>query len=97
MNYIKVNVEIISASYIFSTIDQQTMDSWVLEVGKFLDSIKNQRGIYDYRVNMSWNTVTPENLNNNVMPGVIQIKPTRVAEYIPIDIVILNRDDEFLS
>lgn len=97
MNYIKVNVEIISASYIFSTIDQQTMDSWVLEVGKFLDSIKNQRGIYDYRVNMSWNTVTPENLNNNIMPGVIQIKPTRVAEYIPIDIVILNRDDEFLS
>lgn len=97
VNYIKVNVELISASYIFSTIDQQTMDSWVLEVGKFLDSIKNQRGIYDYRVNMSWNTVTPENLNNNTMPGVIQIKPSRVAEFIPIDVVILNRDDEFLS
>ena len=97
MNYIKLNVELISASYIFSTIDQQTMDSWVLEVGKFLDSIRNQRGIYDYRVNMSWNTVTPENLNNNIMPGVIQVKPSRVAEYIPIDIVILNRDDEFMS
>lgn len=97
MNYIKRNVELISASYIFSTIDQQTMDSWVLEVGKFLDSVRNQRGLYDYRINMSWNTVTPENLNNNIMPGVIQVKPSRVAEYIPIDIVILNRDDEFVS
>lgn len=97
LNYIKVNVELISASYIFSSIDQVTMDSWILEVNKFLGSIKDQRGLYDYKVLMNWNTVTPENLNNNIMPGIIQIKPTRVAEYIPIDVVILNRDDEFAS
>lgn len=97
LNYIKVNVELISASYIFSSIDQVTMDSWILEVTKFLGSVKDQRGLYDYKVLMNWNTVTPENLNNNIMPGIIQIKPTRVAEYIPIDVVILNRDDEFAS
>lgn len=95
INYIKVNIEIISASYIFTTIDQITMDSWIMDVTKFLDSIKNQRGLYDYKVLMNWNTVTPEMLNNNIMPGIIQVKPTRVAEYIPIDIVILNKDDEF--
>lgn len=95
LNYIKVNVELLSSSYIFSNIEQVTMDSWILEVSKFLDSIKNQGGLYDYRVLMNWNTVTPENLNNNIMPGIIQVKPTRVAEFIPIDVVILNRDSEF--
>ena len=95
INYIKVNVELISASYIFTAIDQVTMDSWIMDVTKFLDSIKNQRGLYDYRVLMNWNTVTPEMLNNNIMPGIIQVKPTRVAEFIPIDVVILNRDDDF--
>lgn len=95
INYIKVNVELISASYIFTTIDQVTMDSWIMDVTKFLDSIKNQRGLYDYRILMNWNTVTTEMLNNNIMPGIIEVKPTRVAEYIPIDVVILNRDDDF--
>ena len=95
INYIKTNVEIISASFIFANIEQTTFDSWILEVSKFLDTIKVQGGLYDYKITMNWNTVTADHLNNNIMPGIIQVKPTRVAEYIPIDVVILNRDDEF--
>lgn len=95
VNYIKTSVEIISSAYIFTNIEATTFDSWVVEINKFLDSIKTQGGLYDYRVTMSWATVTTEMLNNNIMPGIIQIKPTRVAEYIPIDVVILNKDDEF--
>lgn len=95
INYIKKMAEFKSVNYLFMNIDDNTFGSWIQDISKDLDNVKNRGGIYDYRVKMDWETVSSEMLNNNIMPGVIQVKPTKTAEFIPIDVVIRNRDDEF--
>lgn len=95
VNYVKKIAEFKSANYLFMNIDDTTFESWIQDMGKELDNIKQRGGIYDYQLKMDWTTVTTEMLNNNTMPGVIQIKPTKTAEFIPIDVVIRNKDDQF--
>ena len=46
-----------------------------------LDEIKND-SIYKIAV------------NNNLMPAIVKIKPTKVAEFIDIDLVLVNYSDE---
>lgn len=95
VNHVKKIAEFKSAKYLFMDIDDSTFGSWIQDLSKDLDNIKQRGGVYDYILKMDWETVDSEMLNNNIMPGVVQIKPTKTAEFIPIDVVIRNRDDEF--
>ena len=93
VNYIKQNIEQISVGYMFAPIDDTTFSNWSYDVANFLTQIKTQRGLYEYTVKMDWETVTPQDVENNRLPGIVQIKPTKVAEYIDIDLVIKNYSD----
>jgi hypothetical protein len=46
-------------------------------------------------IKMDYETVTDQMLEANTMPGIVQIKPTKTSEFIPIDLVIKNRSDLF--
>lgn len=93
VNYIKVAIEKISVDFLFAPIDDETFGSWSYRVGNLLESIRTRRGLYDYKVKMDWETVTSDAVNNNLMPGIVQIKPTKVAEFIDIDLIIKNYSD----
>lgn len=93
VNYVKVAIEKISVDFLFAPIDDETFSSWTYRVSNLLNNIKNQRGLYDFRVKMDWETVTSDAVNNNLMPGIVQIKPTKVAEFIDIDLIIKNYSD----
>ena len=93
VNYIRTGIERISVGFLFAPIDEETFSSWVYRVGNFLDTIRNRRGLYDYVVKMDWETVTPDAINNNLMPGIVLIKPTKVAEFIDVDLIIRNYSD----
>lgn len=93
VNYVKVAIEKISVDFLFAPIDDETFSSWTYRVTNLLNNIKNQRGLYDFKVKMDWETVTADAVNNNLMPGIVQIKPTKVAEFIDIDLVIKNYSD----
>lgn len=95
VNYIKKLADYSTTAFLFNNIDEETFDSWTQVISKQLDNILNRGGLYDYKVTMDWTTVTDEYLNNNIMPGIIQIKPTKTAEFIPIDVVIRNKSDDF--
>ena len=62
-------------------VRQQFLDS----VNPILDSIRRDRGLYDFRVTVS---NTPEDLDNNRLVGSIYIKPTRALEFIDITFYI---------
>lgn len=94
-NYMKVQIEYQSVGFLFSPIDEVTFNDWVYKIGTFCANIQTQRGLYDYQVKMDWETVTQDDLENNRMPGIVQIKPTKVAEFIPIDLIIKNYSDTF--
>lgn len=95
VNYIKKLADYASTAYLFSEINENTFDSWTQAIDAKLADIQARGGLYDYKITMDWTTVTDEYLNNNIMPGVIQIKPTKTAEFIPIDVVIRNKSDDF--
>ena len=94
-NYIKTTVEEISAGFLFMPINEDTFNAWIYRVSGILSNIQVNNGLYDYTVKMDWETVTPDDLNNNRMPGIIQIKPTKVAEFITIDLIVKNYSDTF--
>ena len=62
-------------------VRQQFLDS----VNPILDSIRRDRGLYDFRVTVQ---NTPEDLDANQLVGKIYIKPTKALEYIDIEFLI---------
>ena len=64
-----------------AVVRQQFLDS----VNPILDSIRRDRGLYDFRVTVQ---NTPEDLDRNQMVGKIYIKPTKALEFIDIEFLI---------
>lgn len=84
-----------TAYLIFEQNDELTWRRWRGTVTPYLESIKSSRGLYDYLVIMDATTVTPYHQDRNEMPGKIFLKPTKTAEFIPIDFVITTSGASF--
>jgi len=80
---------------VFEPNDEFTWNSWRGLVEPYLESIKRARGLYDFFVQMDEEVVTDYDIDQNRMPGKVHIKPTRSAEFIPIDFVIHPTGAEF--
>lgn len=93
-NYCKRQIEFLTIPFLYSPIDEITFGDWKRTVAEFLTGIKQKRGVYDYTVKMDWETVTTDAVNNNLMPGIVKIKPTKVAEFIDVDLVLVNYSDQ---
>lgn len=89
VNYIKKIVTNSTLQYVFEPNDEYCWEKWVDLVEPKLEAIKSQRGIYDYKIVMDSTTVTDDDIENNRMPGTIKIKPTKTAEFIPINFMIM--------
>ena len=81
-----------TAYLVFDPNDEFTWNEWRGLVEPFLNSIKRGRGMYEYRVQME---PTSDEIDRNSMPGRVLIQPTRTAEFIPIDFVLLASGAEF--
>lgn len=95
VNYIKRVVTNRSGKFIFDMNDHHCWEKWVLEIDPILRSIQSARGLYDYEVVMDERTVTNEDIENNRMPGIIRVRPTKTAEFIPITFEIVNSNFSF--
>jgi hypothetical protein len=73
-----------SLALVFEPNDQTLRDQFLAKVEPILLQIQNQRGIYAFRAIMDDTNNTPESIDRNQLFGKIQIKPTKVAEYIDI-------------
>lgn len=101
-NYIRKFVIELSLTELFNPNDPFTWNSWRLKIDKRLQAIKSGRGLVAYKVIMDSSTVTEEDKRAGRMPGLIYVKPTRAAEYIPIAFVVTEDsvyfdDDESLE
>ena len=70
---------------LFDQNDQQVRQDFLNAVNPILDSIRRDRGLYDFRVTVSNDT---EDLDKNQMVGKIYIKPTKSLEFIDITFYI---------
>jgi hypothetical protein len=75
----------VSVRLLFDQNDEQVRQDFLNAVNPILDSIRRDRGLYDFRVTVSSDTA---DLDRNQMTGKIYIKPTRSLEFIDITFYI---------
>jgi len=78
-------ISAVSVRLLFEQNDAQVRQDFLNAVNPILDSIRRDRGLYDFRVTVSSD---PEDIDRNQMTGKIYIKPTRSLEFIDITFYI---------
>jgi hypothetical protein len=78
-------ISAVSVRLLFDQNDEQVRQDFLNAVNPILDSIRRDRGLYDFRVTVSSDTA---DLDRNQMTGKIYIKPTRSLEFIDITFYI---------
>ncbi len=78
-------ISAVAVRLLFEQNDDQVRQEFLRLVNPILESIKKERGLYDFRVSVS-NDV--EDIDANTLRGKIYIKPTRSLEFIDVEFVI---------
>ena len=78
-------ISAVAVRLLFEQNDQIVRQQFLDSVNPILDSIRRDRGLYDFRVTVS---STPEDLDSNRLVGKIYLKPTRSLEFIDIEFFI---------
>jgi hypothetical protein len=78
-------ISAVSVRLLFDQNDEQVRQDFLNAVNPILDSIRRDRGLYDFRVTVSSDTA---DLDRNQLTGKIYVKPTRSLEFIDITFYI---------
>jgi hypothetical protein len=78
-------ISAVSVRLLFEQNDNIVRQQFLAAVNPILDSIRRDRGLYDFRVTVQ---NTPEDLDANQLVGKIYIKPTKALEFIDIEFLI---------
>jgi phage tail sheath protein FI len=78
-------ISAVSVRLLFEQNDAQIRQDFLNAVNPILDSIRRDRGLFDFKVTVSSD---PEDIDRNKLTGKIYIKPTRSLEFIDITFYI---------
>jgi len=78
-------ISAVAVRLLFEQNDEQVRNEFLRLVNPILESIKKERGLYEFRVSVSND---PEDIDANTLRGKIYIKPTRSLEFIDVEFVI---------
>mgnify|MGYP001578672975 FL=1 len=78
-------ISAVAIRLLFEQNDEQVRNEFLRLVNPILESIKKERGLYEFRVVVSND---PEDIDANTLRGKIYIKPTRALEFIDVEFLI---------
>jgi phage tail sheath protein FI len=78
-------ISAVAVRLLFEQNDDQVRNEFLRLVNPILESIKKERGLYEFRVVVSND---PEDIDANTLRGKIYIKPTRSLEFIDVEFII---------
>ena len=90
MIFVKKEISRIANNLLFDQNVEQTWSRFTGQVSPFLDNIKNNFGLNDFKVILDETTTTPEMVDKNTIYAKIFLKPTKAVEFFAIDFVITN-------
>jgi phage tail sheath protein FI len=90
MIFVKKEISRIAANLLFDQNTEQTWSRFTGQVNPFLENIKNNFGLDDFRVILDETTTTPDLIDRNTIYAKIFLKPTKAVEFFAIDFVITN-------
>tara|TARA_Y100001938_G_scaffold22886_1_gene29744 strand:+ start:7066 stop:10104 length:3039 start_codon:yes stop_codon:yes gene_type:complete len=95
MIFVKKQISRISNGLLFDQNVPATWDRFLAQVDPFLEGIKTDFGLTDFKVVLDETTTTPDLIDRNIMYAKIFLKPARAIEYIAIDFNITNTGASF--
>tara|TARA_Y100000592_G_scaffold43251_1_gene68725 strand:- start:8134 stop:11535 length:3402 start_codon:yes stop_codon:yes gene_type:complete len=90
MIFVKKEISRIASTLLFEQNVEATWSRFTGQVGPFLENIKNNFGLDDFRVVLDETTTTPDLIDRNTIYAKIFLKPTKAVEFFAIDFVITN-------
>ena len=84
-----------SLTLVFEQNDQTLWSQFLAKVEPILQQIQNQRGLTAFNVVMDSSNNTDATIDQNMLIGKIQIKPTRTAEFINLTFQVLPTGANF--
>jgi hypothetical protein len=90
MIFVKKEISRIASNLLFDQNVEQTWSRFTGQVAPFLDNIKNNFGLDDFKVVLDETTTTPDLIDRNTIYAKIFLKPTKAVEFFAIDFVITN-------
>lgn len=91
-NYVKRNLSELVRSYIFELNDEFTRNNIKAQIDAFMLRIQTLRGVYDYLTICDESNNTGQVIDNNELVIDLGIKPTRVAEFIYLNLMAVGSD-----
>lgn len=80
----------LTAKYlVFENNTVETRARFIELVEPYFRRVKNQQGLYDYRILIDESNNTPDVIDRNEMRAAIYLKPAKTAEYIIVDFIVL--------
>lgn len=95
LSYIKKNLTRALRPFVFEQNDEITWEQTKSLTESFLADIKARRGLEDYRVICDETTNTPERRDRNELWISVFIKPTKVIEFIILNLVVMRSTQSF--
>lgn len=91
-NYIKRNLSQLLRAYVFELNDEFTRNSIKAQIDSFLQRVQTLRGVYEFLSVCDETNNTAQVIDNNQLVVSTFIKPTRVAEYITLNLFATGSD-----
>ena len=97
MIFVKKRISQIAANLLFDPNVRQTWLRFTAQVNPFLQDVKTNFGLSDFRVILNESTTTPDLVDRNIMYAQIFLKPVRAIEFIAIDFNISRTGASFVD
>ena len=92
---LKSYIRQIADTVVFEQNTIATRNSFLAKVNPYLDIIQQKQGLYAYRIVMDESNNGPAVIDQNQLIGQIYIQPTRTAEFISLDFILLPTGADF--
>jgi len=95
--FVKKRISQIATTLLFDPNVQSTWDRFTSQVTPFLDTVKTNFGLTDYKLVLDETTTTADLIDRNIMYAKIYLKPTRAIEFIALDFNITRTGASFVD
>lgn len=95
--FLKKNLVRLLRFFLFEPIDDLLFAEIRAACEPFLEDVMARRGLTGFKVICDKSNNTPERIDRNEVHVAVLLKPTRAAEFIELDLVILRTDQSFAA
>jgi hypothetical protein len=92
---LKSYIRQIADAIVFEQNTLVTRNSFISRVTPYLENIQQKQGLYAFKVVMDESNNGPAVIDQNQLIGQIYVQPTRTAEFISLDFILLPTGAEF--